>query len=836
MRPLGIGIAVHVASLVVLAASAAGAVDDEKFLDGLRSRGLFELAEKHCADRLADRRIPEAERAMLTIELSRTLAAHALEASPAEAARLWDASRQVVEEFAARYPRYPRLILVELQAALAASARGEAAREQIEGSNDPQAVEAARDLVRGAIAELRRLSERIAAELNRRGRAAGDGELSTAALQSLQMNVRYELARALRNQAMCYQRGTADRINSLSQAVESLSSVLPAQPRTPLVWSAAIEQIACLRLLGEYPQAERELARLEKGEPPPEFAQQLRAERIRLALDRGRVDEALSEAGGAQQPTGAAAELARLEALLAAFRRADAQPGAPEAADWQRRAVEQARAIERAYGRRWMRSAETLLARALANSKSPHTADALAQSAASYYRGGQVDKAVAVYDEAAQRARDERQPERAFELAFAAAAIEEQRQHYREALARYRALAAMPEAPKAADAHLLAIYCAAQMAQAESPPKLDEYERLLREHVATWPQSATAAQAWSWLGRLAENRGQWQTAVEAFDHVEPGDPQFADGVEAVGRCYQAWLDDLHQRGEDGGRLANDALARLERVIGSPANKPTPATRAATLAAARIWLKEMPQGAMPAERLLRDALRDDAAPGEWQTSARRWLVPALAAQGKQQEAGEVIDGLPRRSAADLLALFGVVSEVARRAGPEIGRKLAGIELALQDDLLKVRNELDAATLRAVTRDRAATLAILGRRPEALEALQALASARPRDGQTQEALARLLAGGDETDLPGAVAKWREVASRTRPGTPRWFRAHYELARTQLRLGQRSEARSTIDQVGAKYPDFGGPGLKEQFARLAGEIDEPLEREGQSEKRAG
>jgi hypothetical protein len=512
---------------------------------------------------------------------------------------------------------------------------------------------------------------------------------------------------------------------------------------------------------------------------------------------------------------------------LAAFRRADQRAGASEAVDWQRRAVEQVRAIERSYDRRSLRKAEALMARSLAGTNTPQTADTLAQSAAAYYRSGRVDKALAAYDEAAKRARDQQQPERAFDLAYTAAAIEAQRNNYREALARYLALAASPGAPKAADAHLLAIHCAAQLAQAQSPPNLDEYDRLLREHVSTWPKSPTASQAWSWLGRLAESRRQWQTAVEAFRHVNDGDPQFADAVEAVGRCYEAWLDELREQGQDGERLANDALAWFERVIGSPAKQSTPAARAGTLAAARIWLKEMPSGAMPAERLLRDALHDERAPDAWKAAARRLLVPALAAQGKEKEADELVEQLPRASAADLLALLAVLREVGRRADADPGRKLAKIELAAQDDLLSRRGELDAAALRAVTRDRAITLAALGRRPEALDQLRSLAQASPRDGETQEALARLLSSGDAADLQAAIAKWREVAARSRPGTPRWFRAHYELARTQLRAGQPADAEATIGAVTARYPDFGGAGTKSQFARLTAEIEQPRER---------
>lgn len=821
-RPLLFGIVLALAILAPLA----GAADDAQYLDGLRGRGLYELAEKYCADRLADPAISNAQRARLTIEWSRTLAQHALEAPPAEASRLWQQADRVVDEFAARNPGHPQLILVRSQGALAQAARGEAAREEVEGSSDPQAVEAARGVLRGAIAELGGLADAIAAQLKQSGRGRPDA-LSPAQLQSLEMNVRVELARALRNQALCYRPGTADRINSLSLAVESLSGVARDPLGTPLEWSVALEEIACLRLLGEYPDAEKKISQLEKNKPSLDFAQQLRAERIRLALAGGHLDEALSEAGaaGRQPPTGADSEMARLEALLTAWRRADQRQNAAEAADWQQRAVEQERAINRAFGTQWMRKAEMLLARTMAESKLPQGAEALAQTAESYYRSGQVDKALDAFDQASGKARGQ-QPERAFDWGLAAATIEKERGHYREALARYRALAAAaPESTKAADAHLLAVYCAAQLAQAQQPPNLDEYEQLLREHVATWPEGPTASQAFSWLGRLAEHRHNWQDAVEALRHVKPGDPQFADAVEAVGRSYDAWLEELHERGQDGQRLADEALAWFEQITPPRGAKPNAAARAAALAAARIWLKEMPTGALPAERLLSAALENDPqSPDDWKANARRLLAAALAAQGKTAQAGELLDQLPHAGTADALALFQSVSEIRRRAGGDVQRRLAEVELVAADNLLEQRGQLDGPTLRAVTRERALALAALDRRKEAIDALQALAGAHPGDGQTREALASLLMAGDEADVRMALAKWGEVASRSRPGTPRWFRAHYALARTQLALGQASDARATIQRVASRYPDFGGDVRQRQFDQLSAEIEKP------------
>ena len=145
-------------ALPLVAASAVVAADDQQYLDGLRARGLFELAERYCTDRLASELTSESQRADLTIELSRTFAAHALAAPPAEAPRLWEQAQQTAERFAVLHPSDPKLILVKVQGALALAVQGEAARAASEGPHAPESPEAARGVLRRAIAELDKLA------------------------------------------------------------------------------------------------------------------------------------------------------------------------------------------------------------------------------------------------------------------------------------------------------------------------------------------------------------------------------------------------------------------------------------------------------------------------------------------------------------------------------------------------------------------------------------------------------------------------------------------------------------------------------------------------------
>jgi tetratricopeptide (TPR) repeat protein len=822
--------------LLLIAGSARsgfGDSHDERFLQGLRERRLFEQAEKYCSDRLLESQLSEARRVDLAIELSRTFAEHAA-ASPLEAQPpLWQKARQVVDEFAAKNPTHPRLLLVRVQGLLAALAQGELEREEADLAGAPRALDEAGKALHDTIVQLRKMDDEISAEIKRRARPArtdSQRPLSADELSSLQLHVRSQLARGLRNLGLCYPPSSADRINALTQAMELLSELAQQDPQTTLAWSSRLDEIGCLRLLEDYTAVERQLKQLEKSSPPPQVEGRLRAERIRLALARGELDRALTEAdraGAVSRADWADANCAQLEAYLAARDRAQLRHDDKEAAEWEQAAVRQVRAIEIAYGTFWMRKAETLLARSMAKSAGSESAEALVRAAESFYRSGRIDEALATYDRAARRASGNRDTIQAFEIAYTAATLEKQREHYRPAIDRYRALSmAAPEHSKAGEAHLLAIYCAAQLSGRQKPPQLDEYERLLREHVATWPKDATASQAWWWLGRLKEHAQALQEAIQCLRNVKADHPRYADAVEAVGRCYATHLSELRRNDNANVQLAKEAARYFEQIV-TPARGPqgaAPAVRAAALAAANLWLKEIPDGAARAEQILNAALASSAAaPPQWQGDARSLLVPALAAQGRIREAEELLNQIPAGSVDRSLAMIDTLTEVTDRAAADRKRGLAELQLVAIGDLLVRRDELDPMALNNISRLQAATLAEAGRRAQAIEVLESLAKENPRDGQTQEEIASLLAAGeDAVTLGAALAKWREVTGKSRPGSPRWFRAQWGVARTQLNLGNPAEARSTIKRVESAHPDFGGREMKARFQKLLVECE--------------
>ena len=135
-------------------------------------------------------------------------------------------------------------------------------------------------------------------------------------------------------------------------------------------------------------------------------------------------------------------------------------------------------------------------------------------------RKGRAADAVQILDAAA--ARSENADDRS-RLARAAAEIQQAQQAYQDAADRFRLLAvADPAWPEAAEAHRAACWNAARVVAAD-PSQIEEYQRLLQEHLALWPEAKTRGQVASWLAPLLNRRGDWPSALAALTSVPADD-------------------------------------------------------------------------------------------------------------------------------------------------------------------------------------------------------------------------------------------------------------------------------------------------------------------------
>jgi hypothetical protein len=810
---------------------------DERFLSGLRERRLFSLAEKFCVERLARTDLTDQARAIYTIELSRTFAEHARQTLPDSRDRLWQQALDAPSQLLRQYPVSPWLPLVRVQGGLVRLSRAELLRQEAEvAAGGLERLEESRQQLRAAITELRTAKETIAEELRSRPptRKIEPGQMTTNELLSLDKNVQYQLARAYRNQGQTYPPGSDDQINSLTQAAEMLKPLTLLDGVNPLAWQSRLEEIDCYRLLKDEAGAEQRLAVLESQEPPPQIALGARAQRVRLALARGQIAQALAEFKSGRSlegQTSAELDLAWLETCLAAWRKASEAMQTVEAQQWQNQGVDLVRDMDQRYGPYWSRRAETLLAANIAGSKTTDDLRVLRLAAESFYRGGQFDEALTAYDRLREQALAKNLLQEAFDAGFTAAAIEQERQRFSQAAVRFRQTAlSRKELSKAAESHQLAIFNAGQALKAseannspEAPTAAAEYQELLIEHLATWPQSASANQVRLWLGRIYERQGNHADALTILRQIPPDAPQFFETVETLARCYHEALTQRQVEGQPTQELAQAAAKYFEDLVVGAQNrlpeKWSPLDRLAAVSSAGLLLEYTTGSFDRAERILSAALTGSSdAPLEWRATAEGLLTFALAGQGRRDEAGKILERISTGPPGELLALVAGLSRLSQSASPEVKRELGILELRAAQLLAGRTKDLTEAQRRGFDLQVAQALAAAGRKDEARRALETLASQSPRDGAIQEEYAQiLLASGDAASLKLAESRWRDLLQKSRPGTDRYFRAAFGLASTLEKTGDKRRALQLVSITQAQYPDLGGATLKTRFQQL-------------------
>ncbi len=821
-------------TLCCCGAAAAQGSSDGQYVQGLRERQLYRLAETFCQKRLADAKLPLAERADLVVHLSQTLVDHARSLPPDQTDAMWTKSFAATDDFAKEFPQSNWRLVVRVQGAVVSLARGELWRQRAEVTGDAKPLIAqCQEYLRAAIKSLRGQADELAQAL--REHRETPGEPTRTELLSLERYLKYQLARAYRNQGLSYADESADRDNALRQALELFGGLAGLATVDPLAWQARVEEITCLRLMKQYAEAERRLTALDGQQPPPAIALGAQAERIRLHLSQGRTDEAVKQVQAGRRIdtfTEPELDIAQLETYLAAWRAATRSRDKAAADAAQARAAEVVQTIDREYAPYWSRRAEALLASVISDAGLSGDLAVLVRAAQGYYRGKQLADAVRTYDEAAKLARQQKQADKAFDLAYTAATIEHEQQHHAEAKQRYRQLALdQPKHAKAGEAHLLAAFNAGQEARQRQPINLDEYTSLLREHLQTWPKESTANHARWQLGQCYEFQRRWSDAIATYRDIAADHERFAAAVPAIARSYESLLAELRAEGKPTLKVASEAAGYFERLVlrGEPPTWPerwSPAERSAALAACRFRLDHLTGDASEdaktfgrAGQILQAALDGQPAPSvDWKPSAQCLLIVALAGQRQHDKAAELVKDVLATAPATQLDVLRRLADLARAAAADDRRPLGKLQAPIVEALSRRRNDLGDASRKKLDVLSAHAVAAGGDAKTAAEMFAKLARAYPKDGEIQEAYGlALLEVGDRPALDAALAKWREIDRNSRDGTPRWFRAKYHVALAHFRLGDRGRAAQTIKTTQVLYAELGGAELKARFLEL-------------------
>lgn len=817
---------------------------ERAYVDGLRARRLFSLAEKHCLRRLAEANLDAAERATLTVELSRCFAEHATYRTGHEQAELWDRAQTVVDQLLADDPRNPRRELLILQAALVPAARGEWLRWQAElAPHDAALRESAVARLQEALTALRGAQSALTERLRTAGPATdvrgSTRQPNAAELRRLLGEARFRIGVASLDLARLLPEGI-ERTAALREAESRLNDLARASGDSRQ-WTARLLLATAARIRGDYEEAHQRLVPLTGSGVPAEFRNPAAAEAARIELLRGDVDAALERLARGDT-TGAQDELlcVGVEARLLAAQQAAEQGEKDRAHEW----LEQAAAIDRQISGAWRARSAALLEAARQSAEYGGDLAPLVLAARAAHQHGDVPAAIEQYRRAVEAAQTAARPELAAELLRTRASILLAVERYEEASEDFLAAAQGPgDLGRRAEAHLLSAYCRGKLWEARpTQARREAYAAVLEQHRAQYSDQPTHIEATWMLAAFHEARLQWADALELYRLVPSDHPRGPLARVRIAALHRQILQHLQQTGQPRDDWEDRALAELTGFVDlMPLPPAALSTRDAEVALvfARIVLDHRAPRYDDADALLdrvvdssRTATRQaeldgrlaDPAWAPLEQAAEQLRIVSLAGQDRLEEARERLGRLSDADPEAVLEVLDGLCEVAGAVRAERRSALAQVQLEAAEELLRRKVDLDETGQRRLDECLAQAFAALGRPNDAARAYRRLLERSPDDRQL---LATAAEGLTATGLPQALREakslWRRLEALEKPGSRAWLTARLQVARTAHQLGEYEECRKLLRVTRLLYPELGGEELRARFDQLEAALDE-------------
>jgi tetratricopeptide (TPR) repeat protein len=824
---------------------------DKKLVAGLRRRRLFELAEKFCLEKMQTKNLSAVDQVEIANERIRTQTARAVVSPTAGRASQWGQVDSIVVQFEKEFPQHPRMMLIKTQLAMSKLARAKLLQQEIAAEmSAPTAQETAISTLAEARAIFTKLE--IAAQKqfeSQRNQAVPPEAIGQAQLQTLGSNVKYQLATANLIAAQLYpEDDELNRIAALNEVLRRLSEVQRETSDAKFLWwQTKVDEIACLRLLGQYPQAVTLANSIQRDETPVAIKQSLFKQQALLALKTS--DTAMltkmwdkSKSFASRSPE---FEIARLRLLMGLVGNTIDQ----EKEKWLQTASALTKDISQRHGGYWHRRAELVLigdsatgVAASGNSTGndgPTTAsdtevDMIGRIADQAKRKGNLDDAIKGYLRASSQSFAINQSEQGVVYAYRAGEILEQQQKFGDAAKiLVETSIANPTVTMSPSVHLRGCWQMGQRAKSktnqadssESDAFKKEFVKQLELHVNTWPNSKTVDQARFWLAAQYQSQSQWRSAVETYLKINPADSRFGEGVENASRCAAAELNEVDVSVRKPLRSAAKSVAEPFKAAFVAAMSADDVESSISIANARAHVAnalaqlelsyDLERADLTIARL-NGVLEQVDLEDEIQATVRHWLAIAYASEvGGESQADESFGQTQSTSNGLAKELVSTIDRLAERAGQKQIKSLMKIKLEVVDRQLS--ESIESAKLRWQL-ERAKTLGRLERYPESIDLFESLVKQHPNDGSIIVPFARTLRLDERAESQAkAISQWRKIAARSKPQTSLWFQAKYNVAELLIESGNKPEANKLLQYIKTIPPGWDESPLKLKFEKL-------------------
>ncbi|OAI56856.1 hypothetical protein AYO47_01895 [Planctomyces sp. SCGC AG-212-M04] len=784
------------------------------YFDGLRNKGLFDLAERYGLDRRAELAKESAESVQLAVELSRTFAHHARTAATSEEqAFLQTRADEALADYRGN-ELYPRIEAVNLERTYRAIDLAELAWWS--STADPED-SAARKSAAANLAKARTaLDNWIDAAADARSKPRGPEDLTrrevavlmhAASLKSVDLLLlTAELAPA---------RPEKER---LVRQAEDLMKRLAGSGERGTTATLKGYEVRMARLLGDENELKKQVRLALSDRMPPNVRQDAISEQVRFELDQGHYEAAARLLVESKQALGGTND--HLRAL-----HVEAVIGMSKSAGPDRmRLLATAESELANVAGPWRLRSEYLLQEARQIEKYGEQSATLVRLGNREFRAGAKDDAIATFRQAAEAATV---PTGRAELRFMTASLLVEAQRFPEAIAECTLVS--KEAPSeqfAARASLLTAYCRGRIsAQSGNETDRKQYEQALTEHLQRFPGDETTGDAAWMLGTFAAQEGKLATIVDA-DRRMP--EQHSKAAESMSRAVRAVLKAQEELrtgvaaavdGRDAAPWDSDAerlAARLLKTTGTDlADAQQMLTAARLLAAVSNPRFESVLGIL--NRIPQPLPAAEAAQN-WQQLANdvaALKLICLIATGQFADANATLKQLRSVSIEQLLDVLLKMSTAGKRlAGPQ-RIELAKLELDTINRIRLQGRNLSESDRQLLAECQAEALFASGQYAEAVGMFDEAVIGKPE--LTRRLAEALEKSARPADLARARDIWQQQDSMLKQGTAPWFQARLRLARILLTLGQAAECRKLIASTRIVYADLGGPDLKKAFEEL-------------------
>lgn len=818
------------------------------YFQQLRARRLFSVAEGYCIDRLGSAELSDELRARLTFELSRTLAEHAQYVGSEESVELFERSVRTLEDFLAKEPSHPLRLIASFDRALLPANRGEFLRWQAELFPHhvrlrTHALAALDDAIERLPVVEQVLTERLRGDVAQAER--GLTELKPHEVRTMLSAVRYHLGVAHLERAKLFPRSSPERVAAQMAADESLRPVAAGAAGEERTLLAQVRLAESNRLRGEFKQALVMLAAVEKARPPRDVHDLVVSQRMQVFLDEQKTGDALKVLAQYEQVReGSSGELLyfKLRALVDEWKSGlESEPKSSVlAAEVLDQIHAQVTRCDREVGGYWSSRCRALAAGVDESSEFGGELAEAVQIARGAFDSGDVEKAVAAYENAAVIAGRIGRVDQAQELVFVSGSILLDSARVREAGEAFRtAFEQNPVGPKAADAHLLWAWCAGRLFEKSRAAADGEiYRDALAAHLQKFGNHETAAEAAWLLGEFEERRGRTAQSLDFYLQVPAKHARGDAAQAAVARSFEQLLAELERAKQPREPIEAQAVEQLSQfvLLFPPDTEPLTVSQAEVATRlARILMNRLPPDYARSDRLLErvlasvpaDTARPAATTKTWKALAAiaaRLRIVSLAGQNRFSEATAFVQRLGDASPGEVLGVLDGLSEAATHIAPVARRGLGDLQLKAAEEIAGRRSKLSYAESLRLNRCLAEAYLATGQPTKAIEAYERLLKTGPRNLATLRVVANLLVDcGTDACIGKAIGYWREIESSEKKGSREWLEASYSIARCSLKLKRLEECRKIVRVTRVLYPELGGPDLKSKFDRLERDLEE-------------